>query len=105
MLVRDLTDDDIGRVFWVPVATGVWFRVHFLGFPRRIDPENGGWPAWIILIAAPTQPGQTLTRFRRLGHPDFYGVMVASAAEIHPVQIEWAVTSDGEIVEIGESAV
>lgn len=105
MLASELTDEDIGRVFWVPVSAGIWVRIRFLGFPRRKPLANGGWPFILILVAAPTQPGQVLMRFRQGDGGLFQGVMVSSAAEIHPVEIDYAVTDDGEIIETGETAV
>jgi hypothetical protein len=34
----------------------------------------------------------------------FSGIMLRSTAEVWPVDIVWAVSQDGEIVELGETA-
>lgn len=102
MLASELTDEDIGRAFWVPVSAGLWVRIIFLGRSQRSSFANGGWPFILILKAAPTQQGQTLMRFRQGDGGVFQGVMVASAAEVYPVEIDYAVTADGEIIELGE---
>jgi hypothetical protein len=90
----DLTEDDIGRSFLVPCTTGGSDR-------RRIVYEGtthrpGGDAYWIILRSAPIRG---VMWFRTPAGQVFSGVVCRSSAEVFPLEIDWAVTADGDIVE------
>lgn len=110
MNAADLTDDDIGSFFWVkPALGGEWIRLCYEGlFAKR--PEtlsagptaiNGGDPYFVVLRCAP-QPG--VQSFRTPSGERITGVLVRSTAEVWPVRVHYAVTADGNIVELGEEA-
>lgn len=106
MRVSDLTDEDIGRSLWVKGSMSAnWVRVCFEGLTTRAlssDPErDGGHAYWTILMCTPT-PGAM--HFRTPSGRVFTGLLVRRDAEIWPVVIDYAVSSDGEIVELGEHA-
>lgn len=113
MQVQDLTDDDIGRIFWVKCTLdGSWQRICFEGLTRKpaeslsqgpaaLAAVNGGQSYWMILKATPA-PG--LMRFRTPAGEVLTGLLVRATADVVPVTIDWAVTADGRIVELGERA-
>lgn len=104
MLVTDLTEDDIGRTLWVKgTMSANWVRVCFEGLTAKPveSVRNGGDPYFLILRATP-QPG--LLHFRTPSGDTFAGLLVRSTAEVWLVEVDWAITADGQIVEIGERA-
>lgn len=108
MLARDLMDEDIGRTFWVQVGAAHWERIQFEGLTRRPDEtsarRDGGSPYWLILMCSKTRPASQLMYFKTPDGIVFSGIMLRSNAEVWPVDIAWAVSQDGEIVELGETA-
>lgn len=108
MLARDLTDDDIGRTFWVQAGPSSWERIQFEGLTSRPDEAtaatNGGPVHWLILMCSKTRPAGQLMYFKTPSGAVFSGIMLRSNAEVWPVDITWAVSQDGEIVELGETA-
>jgi hypothetical protein len=108
MLARELTDEDIGRTFWVQLGDQRWERIQFEGLTRRPDESasatNGGPAQWLILMCSKTRPGGQLMFFKTPDGIVFSGIMLRSTAEVWPVDIVWAVSQDGEIVELGETA-
>lgn len=106
MRASDLTDEDIGREFLVtmPVGGSERRRVTFEGFTRRpsdVERPDGG-PFWLILLCSPTSRG--VLRFRTLSGEEFSGLLVRSNAQVWPLSVDWAVTEDGDIVELGVRA-
>lgn len=106
MRASDLTDEDIGREFLVslPVGGSERRRVTFEGFTRRpAEMERAdGSVYWLILKTSPTSRG--VLRFRTLSGEEFSGVLVRSNSQVWALDVEWAVTGDGEIVELGVKA-
>lgn len=101
MRASDLTDDDIGREFLVTMPTGgsERRRVTFEGFTRR--PPQGtaaAVPYWLILKTGPSARGAM--QFRTLSGDVFAGLLVRSNSQVWPLEVEWAVSSEGEIVEL-----
>lgn len=105
MRAQDLTDEDIGRFFWVPIAIGdgSWQRICFEGLPRSQEEiaANGGTGYWMILKCHPSVPGALTFRVRE---QVFTAVLVRSADDVWPVDVNYGVSRDGSIVELGERA-
>lgn len=103
MRASDLTDDDIGREFLVPMPTGGpdRRRVTFEGFTRRpAEMERAdGAVYWMILKCSPTSRG--VLQFRTLTGEEFSGVLVRSNSPVWPLEVDYAVSEAGDIVEIG----
>lgn len=101
MRARDLTDEDIGRSFLVefPTAGLDRRRIVFEGFSRR--PKGHEPPAvgifWMIMKVSPGTDGSLL--FREASGQVFHGVLVRSSSQVWPLNIDYAVTETGEIVE------
>lgn len=106
MRASDLTDEDIGREFLVtlPVGGNERRRLTFEGFTRRpLDVARADGSAyWLILLCSPTVRG--VLRFRTLSGEEFSGVLVRSNSQVWELDVEWAVSADGEIVELGVKA-
>jgi hypothetical protein len=103
---RDLTDEDIGRSFIVPDSTNRGKkRICFEGVTRRpqdvLADSGGDTPYWMILVCSPI-PG--VLSFRTPSGKVFTGVLVRSNSQIWPLEVDWAVTADGEIVELAVRA-
>lgn len=104
MRASDLTEEHIGRSFLVPVTDGrERRRIVFEGVTKRPDAgilsgggSAGGDPHWLILLCSPT-PG--VMWFRTPAGKAFPGVIVRATAVIFPVEVDYAVTADGEIIE------
>ena len=98
MQVRDLTDEDIGRCFWLHVQTiGEWRRVVFEGFTKKPAADAH----WVLVRVPPSVPGAIELRSMDSGEL-FRAVICKASEDVWPVQVDWAVTDGGEIVEIGE---
>jgi hypothetical protein len=106
MRASDLSDEDIGREFLVQLPTGgsERRRVTFEGFTRRPDEMEraDGSAYWLILKCSPSS--RSVLRFRTLTGEEFSGLLVRSNAQVWALDVEWAVTEDGIIVEIGVKA-
>lgn len=98
MKASDLTEEDIGRSFLVPCTTGGRDRrrIVYEGRAERTRAELASDPYWLILLCAPT-PG--VMWFRTPAGRVFSGVVCRSSAEIFPLEIDLAVSPDGEIIE------
>jgi len=97
----DLTDDDIGREFLVtmPVGGAERRRLCFEGFTRRpAEMERADGSAyWLIMRCSPTTP--SALRFKTPAGVTFTGVLVRSSSLVWPLEVDYAVTESGEIVE------
>lgn len=106
MRASDLTDEDIGREFLVtmPVGGSERRRVCFEGFTRRpAEMERAdGSVYWLILKCSPS--ARSVLRFRTLSGEEFAGLLVRSNAQVWPLEVEWGVSEDGNIVELGVKA-
>lgn len=105
MRVSDLDDDDIGRVLWIKgTLSANWLRICYEGTVSRPDGEtirNGGDPHFLIVRATP-QPG--LLHFRTPSGTTFTGLLARPDADVWLVEVDWAVSEDGQVVELGEHA-
>ena len=108
MRVVDLTDEDIGRMMWLQVnSQGEWSRVCFEGFASTPTSaakaaKSGGTPYWILVLCSPGTPGAM--GFRLHNGQLVTGFIVRSSTDVWFVDVEWAVTKEGEIVELSEKA-
>src|SRR4051794_21134608 len=97
MRASDLTAEDIGRSFLVQGSDGRdRRRIVYEGTthqPVRVDESV---PYWLILMSSPSP---MLMWFRTPAGQVFSGVVVRSNSEVIPLEVDWAVTEDGEIVE------
>lgn len=110
MIAADLTDEFIGRHLWVQTAGSTdWRRVLFEGSTARPGSAeraaaaavNGGEPFYMIIRCA---PGDGVMTFRTPSGGLFTGILVKSTADVWPVDVIYAVSEDGEILEVGERA-
>ncbi len=108
MLARELTPEDIGCHFWVETAAPAvhkWARICFEGFTENsarvaaLD-EDTEQPYWLIVKCSPGSGNAC--QFRNGDGSIFTGVLVRARSDVWPVQVDWAVTREGAIVEVAE---